>query len=285
MFNIEDSKAINDPDPVHGDDLSAPLILEEGGKGPTQTKESGCWMCCCCKKKKSKTEQRRPKRKKRRRRRNWSETIGGIRLICKCMAILMLAAALYLDNIIIAAPYILMNNPNSPDDEDLRVPVEQFSVRRDEIQLQVPVSGTTSSVGYLEYTVKYSTCENYDRQCSMLLRDGKIFFLASIIGIAIAFPGALLQFTRSSRRKIMKLLSFLAMVDILVLLGFWWLEVYLTLINTKTANYPFYSKETTETTLIEMTFENVVIYPGYSLALVSLSGLTLCSDFAFSLCF
>jgi len=283
MFNIEDSKANNDGDLAQEEGLSVPLIAE-GRKGPTQTKESGCWMCCCCKKK-NKTEERRSKRRKRRRRRNWTETIGGVRLICKCMAMFMLAAGLYLDSIIIAAPWILMNNPNSPDDEDLLVPVERFSFRRDEMQLQVPVSGTTSSVGYLEYTVKYSTCEDYDSECSMLSRDGKIYFVASIIGIAIAFPGAVLQFTRSSRRKINKLLSFLAMVDILVLLGFWWIEVYLTLINTKTARYPFYSNETKERTLIEMTFEHVVMYPSYSLALASLSGVTLCSDFAFSMRF
>lgn len=213
----------------------------------------------------------------------WTETNYGVRVIAIISSAVMLGGALYLDDIIVAAPDILMNNPNSPDTEDLLVPVEEFSVRQSEIQLKVPASTTTSSGGYLEYTVKYSTCNDYDDVCNMLLRDGKIWFFTCIIGIALALPGALLQVTRSTRRAIMKLLSFLAMVDILLLLGFWWLEVYLTLSSTKTASYPFYSNETKETTLIEMTFEDVTMYPSYSLAIASLSGLTLCADFVLAM--
>jgi len=277
MFNIEDSKAIDNGNKAQPDELSTPLILE-GRKGQAQTEERGRYLFCCCKKK------RRSKKRKRRRRREWKETIGGLRLLSMVTSIIMLAGALYLDDIIIASPNILMKNPNSPDTEDLLVPVEEFSVRKNEIQLEIPVAATTSSAGYLGYTVKYSTCKDYDSVCNKLLRDGKIWFWTCIIGIAIVVPGALLQATKSSRRTIMKLLSFLAMVDILLLLGVWWLEVYITLMSTKTASYPFYSNETKETTLIEMTFEDVVMYPSYSLALASLSGLTLCSDFALATC-
>jgi len=232
--------------------------------------------CCCCK-------SRKRSRKSELRRLLWSEKCVSLRLTSLMMTVLMLGGALYLDCIITATPNILMDDPNSPDTEVLLVGVEELSIRYKGLELKVPVSTTVSAKGYLQKKVNYDICDDYDDVCKMLRHDGQIWFYTCIIGIALTLPPLLLN-SRCKWKSSLQCLSFLPALVICFVLGIWWLNDWLTLSHMKTASYPFHSTYANETTLIEMTFEDKGMLPGYSLCLVSLAGLALCLNFGLIMC-
>jgi len=259
-------------------DFYVPLT-DESNTTEREIKKRGCWICCC-----RKSSRRRPKRRVSRRVVG-AASADAMRMTFVVMSLVLLGAAFYLDDLINATPNIIMDDPNSPDTEELLITVEEFKVRRSEIELKFPISTNIAAKGYIEKTTTYEKCRDYDDICRTLLRDGKIWFLACIVGMGLALLGSIFQGTLMTWKKMIKLLSFLTMLDVIFIIVVWWLDVYLKLCNTKTASFPFYSTETNQTTLIEMTFEDKGLYPGYSLALASMCGLALVADFVLEICY
>jgi len=259
-------------------DFYVPLT-DESYTGERQTQKRGCCICCCRKRSKPRSNRRVTRRMV------GSATAGALRMTFVVMSLLVLGGAFYLNDLINATPNIVMDDPNSPDTEQLLITVEEFKVRRTDIELKFPVSTSISPKGYIQKTTTYDACAEYDDICNILRRDGKIWFLTCIVGMALALLGSIFQGTLTTWKKTIKLLSFLTMVDVLFILVVWWLDAYLRLCNLKSASFPIFSDETHNTTLTKMTFEDKGLYPGYSLALASMCGLALVADFLLEICY
>jgi len=232
-----------------------------------------CCGCCCCK-------TRKRSRHLVLRRSMWAERFISCRLTFMTMSLLMLGGALYLDSLITAAPDILMDDPFSPDTEVLLVNVEELTFRQTYLDLKVPVSTSLAAAGYLERTVKYEICDDYDDICKTLGLDGKIFFFTCILGFGLTLPPFLLA-NRCTGKAVLQCLTFLPAMVMGFALAVWWLDAYLKLSNLKTVSFPFNLSNTNETTMIDMTFEDKRMFPSYSLCLMTLSGLALGLNFIF----
>lgn len=267
MINIQDSKT-NRKEKMMGDSYKPLSNGEERMQRNVRRKSK----CCCC------IQSRQRSKSEEYRRLAWEDSFKSIRLTSMLLSFVMLGGALYLDNLITATPNILMDDPNSPDSEVLLVPVEELSFSSKEIKLKVPVATTISSKGYLQRTVTYEACGDYDNVCKTLSRDGTIWWFACIIGIALTLPPMMCSsFVWPSIKKFLSLLPALAITFVLAI---WWLEAWLTLSTTKTVSYPFYSIQANATIMTEMTFEDKRMLPGYSLCLASLTGIALLFNFA-----
>jgi len=236
--------------------------------------ESRC--CCCCK-------TRKRSRNAGRRRLVWVEKCISLRQTSLTMSLLMLGGALYLDCLITANPWIFMDDPNSPDTEVLRVPVEALTIRQNYLDLKVPVTTTVAAPGYLSWTVYYDSCDDYDDICKSLRTDGKIYFFTCILGFGLTLLPLLLT-SRCRGKSAIQCLSFLPAMVMFFALAVWWLDGYLKVSNLKTVTFPCHSTYANETTMIDMDFEDKKMFPGYSLCLVSLAGLALGLNFVLIMC-
>jgi len=249
--------------------------LNDSSEGRTYVREkSRC--CCCCK-------TRKRSRNARGRRSVWMEKCISLRLTSLTMSLLMLGGALYLDCLITANPNIIMDDPNSPDTEVLLLRVEELSIRQKYIDLKIPVPTTVAAIGYLKSTVYYTFCETYDDICKTLKTDGNIYFFTCIGGLGLTLPPLLLA-SRYRGKSVIQCLSFLPAVVMCFALVVWWLDAYLKLSNLRIVSLPIHSNYANETTMIDMDFEDKRMLPGYSLCLVSLTGLALCLNFLLIMC-
>jgi len=244
-------------------------------EGRTYVREESRYCCCCKTRKRSRNAEMR--------RLVWMEKCISLRLTSLTMSLLMLGGALYLNCLITASPDIIMDDPNSPDTEVLLIQVEEFTVRQKYIDLKIPVDTTIAAAGYLKRTVYYDFCEDYDDICKTLRTDGNIYFFTCILGLVLTLPPLLLA-SRCRGKSAIQCLSFLPAIVMCIALVVWWLDAYLKLSNLKIASLPLHSTYANETTMIDMNFEDKRMFPGYSLCLVSLTGLALCLNFVLIMC-
>jgi len=247
----------------------------DSGPGHTYVREESRYCCCFKTRKRSRHAERQ--------RLVWMQKCISLRLTSLSMSLLMLGGALYLDSLIIANPDILMDDPNSPGTEVLMFPVEEFTIRQKYIDLKVPVTTAIAAAGYLKRTVYYEFCGDYDDICKTLRTDGKIYFFTCILGLVLTLPPLLLA-SRCRGKVAIQCLSFLPAMVMCFALVVWWLDAYLKLSNLKTVSLPLHSTYANETTMIDMTFEDKRMFPGYSLCLVSLTGLALGLNFVLIMC-
>jgi len=236
------------------------------------TKVPGDTSCCCC------CKSRKRSRHSELRRSMWAERCISFRLTFMTMSFLMLGLALYLDSLITATPDIVMDDPYSPDTEVLLIPVEELTFRQKYLDLKYAVPARYSADGYLERTVTYEICDDYDDICKTLKFDGKIYFFTCILGLGLTLPPLLLV-NRCRGKAFLQCITFPPAMVMGFALAVLWLDAYLKLSNLKTASFPFQVSNANETTMIDMTFEEKRMFPSYSLCLVTLSGLALCANF------
>jgi len=247
----------------------------DSSDGRTYVREESRYCCCF----KTRKRSRHAKRQNEER----MQKCISLRLASLTMSLLMLGGALYLNCLIIANPDILMNDPNSPDTEVLLIPVEEFTIRQKYIDIEVAVPAAVAAAGYLKRTVYYDFCDDYDDICKTLRTDGNIYFFTCILGLGLTLPP--LFFGSRCRRKLaIQCLSFPPAIVMCFALVVWWLDAYWKLSNLKTVSLPLHSTYANETTMIDMTFEDKRMFPGYSLCLVSLTGLALCLNFVLIMC-
>jgi len=218
-------------------------------------------------------------------RQRYAEFTGASRVIVTVLLFMTISGAFYVNDIVQASMNIEIPDPNSPSTEELLIPVDSLSVRRDDMDLILPLPPTVASLGYMDAVVSWDTCSSWNKICRVLKRDGEVWLVCCFAGICLSLLATVTQVFYSSwltsrwLKIVMRVMSFFCLMNIVALLSVWWLDAYPSIGSTTLAIFPIASPETGETNILTMNFTDVRIFPGYSLVLISTAGILHIIDF------